>query len=142
MRQYLARSVVARYGVAVASVIVAVLLALQLRPLALAAGQLLLVSVLIAGWVGGLRPALVAWGLATVAFAYYFPSTLAGSEVDTVQLPRLIIFALLSMFMATMSATRGKAQDALTSARDSLEARVRERTARFRDLVNSGDGIV
>jgi len=142
MQPYLARSVVARYGVAVASVIIALLLALQLRPLALAAAQLLLVSVLIAGWVGGLRPALVAWGLALVAFEYNFTSAFTGSKVDLTQLPRLAIFALLSMFMATMSATRRRAQDALTSDRDSLEARVRERTARFRDLVNSVDGIV
>jgi len=44
--------------------------------------------------------------------------------------------------MATMSAARRKAEDALTSARDGLEKRVRERTGRFRDLVNSVEGIV
>jgi PAS domain-containing protein len=106
VQQHVARTAVVRYGVALASVAVAVVLALWLRPLALAAAQLLLVAVLITGWVSGLRPALVAWSL------------------------------------ATMSGARRKAKDALKRAHDDLEARVRDRTARFRDLVNSVEGIV
>src|SRR5256885_8309151 len=50
--------------------------------------------------------------------------------------------SLVSMLMATLSAARRKTEDALKSARDGLEERVRERTARFRDLVNSVEGIV
>jgi PAS domain S-box-containing protein len=142
MQQHIARSAVVRYGVAVVSVTVALALALWLRPLALAAAQLFLVAVLITGWVSGLRPALVAWGLATLGFEYYFTSAFTSLKVDVVQLPRLTIFALLAAFIATMSAARRKAEDALKSARDGLEARVRERTARFRDLVNSVEGIV
>src|SRR5207249_519201 len=53
-----------------------------------------------------------------------------------------IIFALVALLMATMSAARRQTEDALKSARDGLEARVREGTARFRDLVNSVEGIV
>jgi PAS domain S-box-containing protein len=63
-------------------------------------------------------------------------------NVDVAQLPRLIVFAVVALLMATMSAARRKAEDALTSARDGLEDRVRERTGRFRDLVNSVEGIV
>ena len=142
MQRYIAQSAVARYGVAVASVTLAVVPALWLRPVALAGAQLLLLAVLITGWVSGLRPALVAWGLATLTFKYYFTPPLDSLNVDVAQLPRLIVFAVVALLMATMSAARRKAEDALTSARDGLEKRVRERTGRFRDLVNSVEGIV
>lgn len=74
MQRHIAQSAVARYGVAVVSVALAVVPALWLRPLALAGAQFLLVAVLITGWVSGLRPALVAWGLATLIFKYYYIS--------------------------------------------------------------------
>ena len=142
MQRHIARSAVTRYGIAVASVMIAVMPALWLRPLALAGAQFLLVAVLITGLVGGLGPALVAWILATLAFKYYFTPPLDSLNVDVAQLPRLIVFASVSLLMAAVSAARRKAEDGLNSARDGLEQRVRERTARFRDLVNSVEGIV
>src|SRR2546425_2303038 len=112
MQEHIARYAVVRYGVAVASVTVAVVLALWLRPFAVAGAQLFLVAVLITGWVSGLRPALVAWALATLAFEYYF-TAFTSPHVDISQLPRLIIFTLLAGVLATMSAARRKAEDAL-----------------------------
>ena len=70
MQRHVARYAVVRYGVAVVCVTATVILAVWLRPIALASAPLLLVAVLITGWVSGLRPALVAWALATLAFAY------------------------------------------------------------------------
>jgi len=142
MQRHIAQSAVARYGLAVVSVALAVVPALWLRPLALAGAQFLLVAVLITGWVGGLRPALVACGLATLTFKYYFTPPLDSLKVDVAQLPRLIVFAVVALLMATVSAASRRAEDALTSARDGLEEQVRERTGRFRDLVNSVEGIV
>jgi PAS domain S-box-containing protein len=163
MQRHVARFVVIRYGVAVVCVTVAVIAALWLRPVVLAAAQLLFVAVLITGWVSGLRPALVAWMLATLAFAYYFTPPFDSLKFDDAELPRLLIFAGLAALLATMSAARRRAEDSLKNAREQLEVRVRERTAelersneqlhgavaeavaaqhRFRDLVNSVDGIV
>ena len=102
------QSAVVRYGVALASVSGAVLLALWLRPLALAAAQLLLVAVALTGWVSGLRPALVAWSLAMLAFDYWFTPPANSVMVDAGQIPRVIVFALVSMLMATMSAARAR----------------------------------
>jgi K+-sensing histidine kinase KdpD len=113
MQRHIAQSAVARYGVAVASVILAVVPALWLRPLALAGAQFLLVAVLITGWVGGLWPALVAWGLAILVFKYYFTPPLDSLTVDLAELPRLIVFAVVALLMATVSAARRKAEDAL-----------------------------
>src|SRR5256886_2062925 len=156
MQRHVARFAVVRFGVAVLSVTVAVIVALWLRPTVLAGAQLLLVAVLITGWVAGLRPALAAWILATLAFAYYFPPPFDSLQIDSGEMPRLLIFTLLAAFLATLSAARRRAEDALTTAREQLEARVRERTLeleralaeavaaqhRFTDLVNSVDGIV
>src|SRR5207253_1793833 len=83
--------------------------------------------------------------------------------IELAELPRLMIFTVLAGLLATMSAARRRAADSLKTARDELEARVGERTAelersnerlhvavaeavaaqqRFRDLVNSAQGIV
>jgi len=163
MQRHVAQFAVVRYGVAVFCVAVTVIVALWLRPVVVAAAQLLLVAVLITGWVSGLRPALVAWMLATLAFEYYFTRPFDSLKIESAELPRLVIFTLLAALLATMSAARRRAEDALTHARAQLEARVLERTAelersnerlqgaaaeavtaqhRFRDLVNSVDGIV
>lgn len=76
MQRSIAQLAVVRYAVAVLCVTAAVILALWLRPVVLGGAQLLLVAILITGWVSGLRPALVAWGLAMLAFDYYFTSRL------------------------------------------------------------------
>ena len=163
MQRHVAQFAVVRYGVAALCVMATVILALWLRPVVLAAAQLLLVAVLITGWISGLRPALAAWVLATLAFAYYFTPPFDSLTIEIAEIPRLVIFTLLAALLATFSAARRTAEDSLKSAREKLEARVRERTAdlqqtnerlqvavadavaaqhRFRDLVNSVEGII
>jgi K+-sensing histidine kinase KdpD len=129
MQRHVARYAVVRYGVAVVCVTATVILALWLRPIALASAQLLLVAVLITGWVSGLRPALVAWALATPAFAYVFTPPFDSLELGLDEIPRVIIFTLVAGLLATVSAARRRAEDSLKRARDGLETRVRERTA-------------
>src|SRR3989442_12177178 len=138
MRRHVAQIALARYGLAVLAVAAVVAFALWLRPVALVAAQLSLVAILTVGWICGLPPALVAWGLATLAVAYYFTPPLHSLVVDRVELPRLIIFALLGLLMATVSAARRRAQDSLRRIRADLEARVRERTA---DLERSNEQL-
>ncbi len=138
MRRHVAQIALAHYGLAVLAVAATVAVALWLRPVALVAGQLSLVAILTVGWICGLPPALVAWGLATLAFAYYFTPPLDSLAVDRVELPRLIIFALLGLLIATVSAARRRAQDSLRRIRVELEARVRERTA---DLERSNEQL-
>src|SRR5882762_6282647 len=129
MQRHVAQFAVVRYGVAVFCVAVTVIVALWLRPVVLAAAQLLLVAVVITGWVSGLRPALVAWMLATLAFEYYFTRPFDSLKIETAEVPRLVIFTLVAALLATMSAARRRAEDALENAREQLEARVLERTA-------------
>src|SRR5256712_794890 len=138
MRRHVAQIALARYGLAVLAVAAVVAFALWLRPVALVAAQLSLVAILTVGWICGLPPALVAWGLATLAVAYYFTPPLHSLVVARVELPRLIIFALMGLLMATVSAARRRAQDSLRRIRADLEARVRERTA---DLERSNEQL-
>jgi len=138
MRRHLAQIALAHYGLAVLAVAATVAFALWLRPVALVAGQLSLVAILTVGWICGLPPALVAWGLATLAFVYYFAPPLDSLAVDTGELPRLIIFALLGLLIATVSAAGRRAQNSLRRIRAELEARVRERTA---DLERSNEQL-
>jgi len=163
MQRSIAQLAVVRYAVAVLCVTAAVILARWLRPVVLGGAQLLLVAILITGWVSGLRPALVAWGLAMLAFDYYFTPPFDSLKIEVAEAPRLMLFVLVAAFMATMSAARRRAENSLKSAREELEVRVRDRTAdlqrtnerlhvavaeavaaqqRFRDLVNSVEGIV
>jgi PAS domain S-box-containing protein len=163
MQRHVARYALVRYGVAVFCVAVTVGVGLWLRPVVLAGAQLLLLAVLVTGWISGLRPALLAWALATLAFDYFFTAPFDALKAQTPELPRLAIFTVLAALLATISAARRRAEDALKRAREELEARVRERTAeversnerlhravadavsaehRFRDLVDSVDGIV
>jgi len=129
MRRHVARSPLNRYGVAILCVTATVGFALWLRPAVMAAGQLSLVAIVITGWVCGLRPALLAWGLATLAFTYFFTPPLDSPRIDLAEAPRLAIFALLGLFMAAMSAARRSAEDSLETASEELGARVRERAA-------------
>src|SRR6266478_6394927 len=129
MQRHVARFAVLRYGVAILSVAVAGLLALWLRPLVLASAQMLLVAILIAGWVGGLGPALVASALATLALDYSFTLPFDSLKLHLATPPRLVIFAIVALFTATMSAARSRAEYSLIAARDELEARVQQRTA-------------
>lgn len=97
MRRHVAQIALARYGLAVHAAAATVAFGLWLRPVALVAGQLSLVAILTVGWICGLPPALVAWGRATLAVAYDFTPPLDSRAVDRVELPRLIIFALLGL---------------------------------------------
>src|SRR2546422_172943 len=129
MQRDIAQLAVVRYAVAVLCVTAAVILALWLRPVVLGGAQLLLVAILITGWVSGLRPALVAWGLAMLAFDYYFTPPFDSLKIEVAEAPRLMLFVLVAAFMATMSAARRRAENSLNSAREELEVRVRDRTA-------------
>src|SRR5689334_23748622 len=111
MQRHVARFLVVRYGVGIICVAIALVVALWLRPVALAGAQLLHLAVLVTGWVSGLGPALMASALATLAFDYAFTAPFDSFKVFTTEFPRLVIFTLLAALLATMSAARRRAED-------------------------------
>jgi PAS domain S-box-containing protein len=134
MRGYIARNgsnptvAVARYGMAVASVAVGVLLSMWLQSV-LDPMVPLLVTVLLAAWFSGLWPALFASVLATLAIDYFFEPPLYTVTLELSHIPHLAVFVLLATLFASASSARRKAEQSLRQARDELEIRVRERTA-------------
>jgi PAS domain S-box-containing protein len=149
------RMTVFRYAGALLAVAVGVVLALSLEPLVDATVPLLM-AVLVAAWFSGLWPALVAALVATLAVDYFFTPPLYTLTLEIAHIPRLLMFTLIAGLFATASAARRGAERSLKEARDQLDAKVQERTAdlartqaeavaahqRFRDLVNSVEGIV
>ena len=144
-----------RYGGAVLAVTGAVLAASWLQSL-LDPAVLLLMAILVAAWFSGLWPALLASVLATLALDYFFTPPLYTLTVEIAHGPHLAAFSVIAVLFVSISAGRRRAERALTQARDELEDKVRERTTdlraahgeavaaqqRFRDLVNSIEGIV
>ena len=125
------RPALQRYAAAVGWVVVGVLAALWVRNLMDAAVPLL-IAVLMAAWFNGLWPALLASLLAVVADDFFFTAPLYTLTPELSHVPHLMAFVLLTVFFATMSASRRRAEYLLRRARDEMEMRVIERTAELR----------
>ncbi len=118
-----------RYGVAVLSVVLALLLTLLLWPL-MEPNRFLLLSaaVMFSSWYGGLRPGLLATLCAVLGDFFFFPA--AFSPVDGFNnILRLGLLVLVSLLIGSLSEARKRAQEALRKTHDELEKRVNERTA-------------
>src|SRR5829696_5518809 len=149
------RVVAIRYMGAIVAVAGGVALASWLHPV-LDPSVVLLMAILVAAWFTGLWPALLAAVLATLALDYFFTEPFFTFTLEPTHIPHLLVFMLIAGVVASASAGRRTAQRSLRQARDELDAKVQERTAdlartqaeavaahlRFRDLVNSVEGIV
>ena len=150
-----ARLAIIRYAGALLAVVVGALLAFWLQSV-LDASVVLLVAIMAAAWFSGFLPALLASVLATLILDYFFEPPLYTLTLEIAHIPHLIVFALVAAVFVSLSTGRRRAEQSLKQARDDLDAKVRERTAdltrthaeavaaqqRFRDLVNSVEGIV
>jgi C4-dicarboxylate-specific signal transduction histidine kinase len=120
--------VIWHYGLAVASVAMALAVTQSLERYTTLRTPLFFAAILISAWVGGIGPGLLAVGLATLAIGYYFaPPDRMGPE--SLDLPFLIAFTLLALLITWISAKRKGMEKALKRAHDNLEAKVEERTA-------------
>ena len=109
-----------RYGVAVLS-IVATLIGLWWVDTVFHAAphvSMFLCAVMFSAWFGGVRPGLLAIALALLAFKYYFLPPTHSWNVETAQLPRLLVFALSALFVGSLSAAQRSATESLRRARD------------------------
>ena len=129
----LERRAVLRYGLAVLSVAVAVLLT---HPLAdvMDTVPLFYASVIISSWYGGRWPGLLSVLLATLAVDYYFIVPFNKLNLTVADLPHLGAFAVLALIVSFLSIARQRAEGSLREARDELEAKVVERTADLKQI--------
>jgi C4-dicarboxylate-specific signal transduction histidine kinase len=116
-----------RYGVAVLSVIAALIISRLLDIyLVTAPVSLFLCAIMFCAWFGGIRPGLLALALSLLAFDYYFVTPLYSLAVEIKEGPRFIIFILSSFFVGALSAAQRRATESLRSARDDLSRTVQE----------------
>jgi K+-sensing histidine kinase KdpD len=86
--------------------------------------SLFLCAILLAAWLGGTGPGLLATVLSILAFQYYFIAP--GDWLTVEELPRTALFALTAVFVVWLSAAQRRAAQSLRGARDDLQANVRE----------------
>ncbi len=121
------RPAILRYGVAVLSVITAVvvLLLMDTNLQAAAHVSLFLCAVIFSTWFGGIRPGLLTILLSILAFAYVLPPS-HSLAVEISHLPRLLLFTLLAFFVASLTAAQQSKAESLRRARDVLHETVQE----------------
>jgi C4-dicarboxylate-specific signal transduction histidine kinase len=120
-----------RYGVAVLSVAVALVVARLLEIyLVTAPVSLFLCAIITSGWFGGIRGALLSVALSLLAFDYFFLAPIHSLAVSANEVPRAGIFALSALFVGWLSAAQRTVTESLRDARDQLRKTVQElRTA-------------
>src|SRR6266481_8504861 len=121
------RPAMVRHGVAVLSVIAAVVILLLMDTNLQAAAHisLFLCAVIFSTCFGGIRPGLLAILLSILAFAYILPPS-HSLAVEISHLPRLLLFAPLAFFVAWLIATQQSKAKSLRHARDVLYETVQE----------------
>src|SRR6266446_4295521 len=115
------------YGIAVLSVIAAVIILLLMDTSLQAAAHvsLFLCAVIFSTWFGGIRPGLLAIVLSVLAFAYILPPP-ESFAVEIPHLPRLLLFALLAFFVESLTAAQRNKAASLRRARDVLNGTVQQ----------------
>jgi PAS domain S-box-containing protein len=88
--------------------------------------SLFLCAVLLAGWLGGLGPGLLAIGLSILAFDYFFISPMHSLVFGLEGGLRLALFTVAALFVVLISATQKRTAESLRHARDDLRATVAE----------------
>ena len=110
--------VIARYGVAVVSVIAALVCARWMAMYLVGSPvSLFLCAVMLSAWFGGLKPGLLATALSVLAFKYYVAAPAFSLSLDIKQIPRLLIFALAALFVGLLSAAQRIATESLRQRR-------------------------
>jgi len=123
------------YAMAVLSVAVAVVATevmtrlLEAEPIA----SSMLCAVIVAAWLGGFGPALLAIALALLAFHYYLVPPINSFTwkndlfaVDIAEVPRLVLFFITSFFVAFMISAQRKTAETLRHSRDDLQVAVED----------------
>ena len=128
---------VLRYGLAVLSVAVALIITFLLRPDALVT-PIFFLAIILSAWLGGIGSGLLASLLAALAIDYFFLQPLYALSFDLAELPHLLVFFLSAVLVSSWSVARKRAETLLQQARDEQEAKVQERTA---DLKQSNEKL-
>lgn len=142
-----------RYGIAVTSVGLALLVTNLMMP-AMSTTVLLLffVAMIISAWYGGFGPGILAVLLSTLALDYFFISPIHVWSFHIADVIIFMVFTLASILISAQSATRKRAEEALATTNQSLESEIAERKRssealreseeRYQDLFENANEIV
>ncbi|MDQ1636784.1 MAG: hypothetical protein QOF62_123 [Pyrinomonadaceae bacterium] len=122
------RPAIWRYGVAVVSVIAAVIILreMELTLLSPSHVSLFLCAIMLTAWFGGMRPGLLSIALSVLAFDYFFVPPINSLTVGINEIPRLLGFALSAVFVGCLSATQRSKTESLRRARAVLVETVQQ----------------
>ena len=119
-----------RYGLAVASVGLALLITHLLMPvLSATTSPLFFAAVLFAAWYGGFGPGILASVLSTLALNYFFTPPLYVWSLKFTDMLVSVVFMMAAVLISAQSAKRKRAGEALRQSHDEMELRVKQRTA-------------
>lgn len=129
-QQHRVHSTSLRYGLAVASVAIALLPALLLQRLHFNDVELpfFLFAVSFTAWYAGIGPAVLAIVLSTFSFDYFFTEPLYSLAISRSDIPAVLILILFAILVTRFSAVRRRVESDLREARDRLQKEVIERT--------------
>jgi PAS domain S-box-containing protein len=137
---------IAHYATAVLSVAAAIIVAELITRLlhAEAITSPMLCAIIVAAWFGGFGPALLAIALALMAFHYYLVPPINSFiwkgnlfVVGIPELPRLILFSIVSLLVALIIAGQKKAKEALRRSSDDLLAAIEDQKRTGAALLHS-----
>src|SRR5712664_1354898 len=115
------------YGIAVLSVTTALILTLwPALHLQAAPVSVFLCAVVCAAWFGGIGPGLLATTLSAITFYYHFLLPEYSWRANPGEIPRLVIFTVSALIVASLSAAQRKTTESLRSARDDLIGTVQQ----------------
>jgi PAS domain S-box-containing protein len=139
----IAQSPVLRYGLAVASVAIALCTALLLQRYNFrnVADPLLLLAITIAVWYAGTGPAILAVVLSGLADTYFFIEPIYSFYITRDDLPHFVIFLLFASLITGFAGVRRRVEGELLQARDHLQIEVVERTQQASLLNLTHDSI-
>src|ERR1700678_121275 len=131
---------VARYGLAILLVTLALLISLALEH---SFGNpfwfFFSVAVILSTWFGGTGPGWLSVVCSTLAVMYYFTPPIRSFAVTPSDLPYFVTFVACEVGAAQLISWRRRTEDALRQARDELEVRVAERTV---ELKNANEALL
>jgi C4-dicarboxylate-specific signal transduction histidine kinase len=83
-------------------------------------------AIVLSAWFGGFGPGLLAIALSVLAFDYYFLPPLHSLLPNSNEMPRLVLFAVVSIIIGLLSAAQRSSAESLRQAHDALAVKVQE----------------
>jgi PAS domain S-box-containing protein len=86
--------------------------------------SLFLCAIIFVAWFAGLGPALLASALSVLAFGYFYLWPINSLTLASRDFPRIVLFGIAALFIASVSAAQRRSAASLRRARDQLQGAV------------------